>query len=366
MSRANDAGAVKVGLAGCGAVADQYYGPALRELERAGVVRVVALYDPERARVGEIGKLFPRAERAAGIARFGDTGVELAIVASPPRHHAEQTMALLERGMDVLCEKPMAPSLAEGLAMVRSASATGRMLAVGLVRRFFPATRTIRALLSGGQLGAVRSFHVSEGGAFRWPARSASFFEKSSLGGGVLLDIGVHVLDLLGWWWGPPVAVEYEDDAMGGVEANCRVHLAYDGFAGSVRLTREGALPGRTVIECERGWMAYDIAHVNRLRIGLVDAEFALDGLLHHAGHRGGRPILLERGGNFQQSFLAQLADVAGAVRRRVAPAVPAEEGIASLALIERCRERRTLMAMPWLDAEERAGAERLGTGAAG
>ena len=83
-------------------------------------------------------------------------------------------------------------------------------------------------------------------------------------------------------------------------------------------------------------------------RRGLVQAEPArqlrdagLAGTLAKGQQQGGRPIVLERGGNFQQSFLAQLADVAGAVRRRVAPAVPAEEGIASLALIERCRERR-------------------------
>jgi hypothetical protein len=120
------------------------------------------------------------------------------------------------------------------------------------------------------------------------------------------------------------------------------------------------------VIECERGWVAYDIAHVNRLQLGLAGGEFALDGFLHDARTAGGRPIVLERGGNFQQSFLAQLANVAAAVRGRGAPAVPAQEGIASMALIERCREQRTLMTMPWLDAEERAGAERLGTGAAG
>jgi predicted dehydrogenase len=64
-----------------------------------------------------------------------------------------------------------------------------------------------------------------EGGQFDWPVRSTGYFTRAQSGGGVLQDIGTHVLDLLAWWFGEPEALLYEDDAMGGVEANCRIRV---------------------------------------------------------------------------------------------------------------------------------------------
>jgi predicted dehydrogenase len=89
----------------------------------------------------------------------------------------------------------------------------------------------------------VKSFEISEGGQFNWPAQSASFFQKSNSQGGVLADLGVHVLDLLIWWFGMPEKVGYEDDAMGGLEANCRLELEFaGGVSGTVRLSRDTQL----------------------------------------------------------------------------------------------------------------------------
>jgi hypothetical protein len=90
-----------------------------------------------------------------------------------------------------------------------------RVLAVGLVRRFLPACQTIRAILRQGILGDVQSFHFAEGGTFRWPTHSTTYFQRSTAAGGVLADIGTHLLDLITWWMGEPSEIRYEDDAMG-------------------------------------------------------------------------------------------------------------------------------------------------------
>jgi predicted dehydrogenase len=346
-------------LVGCGAVARQYYAPALGALARDGVLDVRALYDPDPACVAALQARLPGAPR---IERLHDlAGVDLAIVASPPRFHAAQTLELLGAGVSVLCEKPLAATLAEAEAMVEAARSARGLLAAGLLRRFFPATATIRGLLQAGALGEIRRFTCFEGGRFAWPTTSPSFFERTGLQGGVLLDIGAHLLDLLVWWWGAPLAVHYEDDAMGGVEANCRLRLTFaPGFSGEVRLSRDWALPNRWVIEGTKGWLAWEVNEADGLVVGFAGTGVALNARLHADHWTGGMPSLGGALATFEQSFAAQIANVAAAVRGTAPLAVPAAEALPSLALIEDCYRRRTPMAMPWLGAAEAARAAEL------
>jgi predicted dehydrogenase len=254
----------------------------------------------------------------------------------------------------------MAITTAEGRAMVEAAKRAGRDLAIGLVRRFFPATETIRHVLAQGVLGPVRSVRVDEGGMFEWPIGSASYFRKEIAGGGVLQDIGTHALDLLLWWFGQPLEVRYEDDAMGGVEANCRIRLVFSGEAvGDVRLSRDCRSANRYVIQCDRGWLAWDVNDADGLQVGFAGGTFALGGRLHESVHAG-VPALGQPAFDFHQSFIRQLTNVAAAVRHRKQLIVPGEQGLQSLALVERCYQNRTLMDLPWLDEGEIARARQL------
>jgi len=107
--------------------------------------------------------------------------------------------------------------------MVEAADKAGCLLAVGHFRRFFPSTKMVKEILDAALLGAVRSFRFLDGEIYNWPARTASPFDRAEAGGGVLIDIGAHTLDLLLWWLGNEAEVLYQDDALGGVEANCRI-----------------------------------------------------------------------------------------------------------------------------------------------
>lgn len=350
-------------LVGCGAVARSYWAPALAALARVGRLEVRALCDPDTDAVRELGRAFPAAARVAVPTDARDVG--LAIVASPPRYHAEQTIALLDAGVPVLCEKPLAATLAEAEAVVAAARASGRVAAVGLFRRFFPATRAVRRLLATGVLGEPTGFTIFEGGPFAWPTRSPGFFQRAGLQGGVLLDMGVHVLDLLGWWFGPPRAVFYEDDARGGIEANCRIRLEYAGFAGEVRLSRDWALPNRWVVTGRKGRLTWEANEADRLGLAFAGAdEWTFDARLHEPAaapaFAPGPPAA-----GFEESFVAQLANVLDAVAGAAPLAVPVEEALPSLALIERCYRERRPLAMPWLGPDEAAAAARLGGGTA-
>lgn len=355
---------IKVGILGCGAISELYYTPALKELEKNALVQVGALFDPNPSRIVQLKKTFPAATSIKDLAELPNLNVDLAIVASPVRYHAEQAIQVLKSGIPVLCEKPMAATVAEGEAMIEAASAARQILAVGLFRRFFPAIQSIREMLSLKVLGEVKSFYFSEGRSFRWPAQSASFFQKSNAQGGVLLDIGVHVLDILVWWLGQPTEVFYEDDAMGGLETNCRIKLKFaQGFAGEVRISRDCLLPNRYIIQAEKGWMSWNAGgETDTIQVGYNDAEFALNSRIHKQELKNMLPSLGTPGSNHQQSFVNQLRNVVAAVEGTTEVMVPGDQGLESLRLIESCYRHRTLMHMPWLSEQESARASKLTT----
>jgi predicted dehydrogenase len=350
---------VRVALIGCGAVSRLYYAPALETLRRQGLADVVALLDPDPQAVRCVNAQFRQASLVPCISRAAMAGAELAIVASPPHHHATQAVEALRSGMAVLCEKPLATSSADARRMIEAAAGARRLLAVSLVRRFFPATRVIRDLLAGEVLGAPVAFHCFEGGRFEWPVQSLDYFSPS--GSGVLADIGVHALDLLLGWFGDPASVHYEDDAIGGVEVNCRVRLKFPGgVSGEVRLSRDWARPNVYAVHCAKGRIEWPVNEADRVRVRFDGGRYDVDGHLLVPAAAGSDQT--SPAPDFHRSFLDQLRNVIDAVRGRASLAVQPEEALPSLATIEYCYEHRQRMTMPWLTADERARAETLAT----
>jgi predicted dehydrogenase len=349
---------LRIALVGCGAVTKLYYVPALQDLERLGQVQVTALFDPSPVNMKTIHTVFPAAVPVQDFDKLTQLEIDIAIIASPPQYHAAQAIQCLRSGMSVLCEKPMALSVAEGEAMVKAAAEANRLLAVGLVRRFLPATQTIHTLLSRNMLGSVKAFLCTEGRIFKWPVQSASYFLEN----GVLRDIGVHVLDLLLWWWGEPEEIVYEDDAMGGVELNCRIWLKFSqGFTGEVRLSREFRFPNSYVIQCEHGNINWDIDESNQLQLGLHDSNYSMVGQLHtRKSMDNGLIIPGPVAADFHQCFAIQMQNVIAAVRGTESLIVPGETALASLRAIDSCYSQRTLMNMPWLSEQEVVHAEQL------
>jgi len=341
---------VNIAILGCGSVTSIYYAPALVQLECSQVLRVAALFDPDAEALQQVRRQFPSARRMRDAKDLA--GADLAIVASPPRHHAEQSIDALRAGVAVLCEKPMASSLPEGESMVAAAEDVGGLLAVGLVRRFLPATQAIRLILANRMLGDLRSVVCFEGGPFRWPARAASFFDRSQ--GGVLLDIGAHVLDLLVWWLGVPQGIEYEDDAMGGVAANCRFLLRYNcGLRVEGHLSRDWELPNRYYFDCAGGWMNWTPMEPGFVQIGFHNAPFTLNAELHQNSICFARTVAGRRGINFEQAFVAQINNLVDGLRGSASLVVPAVEALASLRVINQCLQQRKPLTIPWFAESE-------------
>jgi predicted dehydrogenase len=350
----------RVILVGCGAVARQFYVPALRTLQNAGMLRVSAIVDPSVAARETVARAFPRAGQAAALEQTTAPAGTLAIIASPPGFHAAQTVAAVERGWHVLCEKPMASTVAECEEMVAAARRHDRLLAVGLYKRFFPSSRYLQALCRDWLLGPLLHYTIREGGPFRWPA-GPSFFDRTQTRGGVLFDIGVHVFDLLGWWLGEPAELRYADDAMGGLETNAFVQLDYAGGAqGRVHLSRDWATAQEYRFVFERGVVTWKVNDANGLTVQLAGAPASLSGALltplpepPHFAPPAGLPTNA-------QCFLLQLCNVLAAIANDEPLAVTGEEGLRSVRWIEQCYANRRLIEQPWLTREETAHAQEL------
>ena len=122
--------------------------------------------------------------------------VEAVIVSTPPQFHEEVALAALAAGKHVLCEKPLSNSLDACRRMLKAAHESGKTLATGFNHRYFPAVRFLTRTLADGVIGKldhVRAFAGHEGlSQFRAPWE----YDKAVIGGGALMDVGIHLIDL--------------------------------------------------------------------------------------------------------------------------------------------------------------------------
>jgi predicted dehydrogenase len=331
-------GTINLAIIGCGAITQAAHLPATKRLDG---VNVIGLVDRDTTRARTLAALHGVKHTTGAIddlPRLPDA----AIIALPHHLHARVSTDLLRRGVHVLVEKPMALSTAECDEMIGASTSAGAVLSVGLVRRFLPEIRLAKKLLESGIIGNVRSFDVREGRVYDWKTASDFFLKRSDAGGGVLTDAGVHVLDTLQFLLGELAVTSCADDSYGGVEAEAEVKLALsNGGVGFVELSRTRNLRNTTRIEGERA----------ALEIDLVARRVIL--------HRENSTMEVEwEPGPFGHDiFAAQLADWVDAIRDRRAPMVNGVQGRGSIALLEACRTRRTLLRLPWVEPLRRESA---------
>ncbi len=335
---------VRIVLLGAGAVSRLFYLPTLRELTRHGILRVVAVVDPIPASRDSLARELGATPCDTFAAALADPALQadLAIVATPPRFHRAQTEEAFAAGLDVLCEKPLAPTSVDCAAMVEAAERQGRLLAAGHYKRFMPAHRAIKALIEQKTFGELLHIEIAEGGKFSWPAATDSFFRKEQTPGGVLLDIGVHVLDLLHWWLGRPTAFTYADDAIDGLEANSLLEATFaNGATATVRLSRDWPTANCHCLRFERATLHCRVNASNQLELTLAGLPMTFAAELRDPlpARPAERTEPLETNA---QSFIAQLADVCAAVRERRAPTVTGASAQHAVRWIEECYATRT------------------------
>jgi predicted dehydrogenase len=168
----------------------------LEALLRSGVAEVTAIADPvaENARAAYELAHCPTLSSLDELLGYGLDGL---VIATPSALHAEQALAALEHGLAVFCQKPLARTAAETSRIVAAARAADRLLGVDFSYRFLEGARRIRALIQGGALGSVYAvdlmFHNAYGPDKPW------FYDPKLSGGGCVMDLGIHLVDLAFW-----------------------------------------------------------------------------------------------------------------------------------------------------------------------
>ena len=145
----------------------------------------------------EAGRLAPRAERVGTLDGLLGAGLDGVVIATPSAMHAEQSIRSLERGAAVFCQKPLGRTEGEVRAAVDAARRADRLLAVDLSYRFTEGMRRVRDVIRSGELGRVYAadlvFHNAYGPDKPW------FYDPALAGGGCVMDLGVHLVDLALW-----------------------------------------------------------------------------------------------------------------------------------------------------------------------
>ncbi|MCB1022470.1 MAG: Gfo/Idh/MocA family oxidoreductase [Acidobacteria bacterium] len=121
--------------------------------------------------------------------------VDAVLICTPPNLHEEQAVAALDAGKHVLCEKPLAPSPEAARRMVEAARRNGRMLATGFNQRYFPNLRRAKESIEQGQIGRVLHVRAYAGHRGLSEFRNASERDPGVIGGGALMDNGIHLID---------------------------------------------------------------------------------------------------------------------------------------------------------------------------
>lgn len=347
-------------LVGCGAVSQQFYGPALTATASVGHTVVQGLIDPDPNARNILARYFPQAIRASECDAISESIAprgSLCIVAAPPNFHLPIAKVAFIRGWHVLCEKPMASTSGECVAMIESATRANRLLAIGLYKRFMPAHKALKLLINNQPFGRLSTVMIAEGGKFTWPATSDSFFRKNFTPGGVLLDIGVHVLDLLLWWLGDPVMFDYAHDARSGLEANCvftgkfqHPNIESEALVDvRMRLSRDWQTPNCYCFRFERATVHCRVNASNALEVTIDGLPMTLAAELRDPIDPRLAPQTRALETN-AQAFIAQLIDICLAIRDERKPLVSGNDGAHIIKWIESCYRSAKHLPELWND----------------
>jgi len=193
---------IRLGLIGCG-IRLRSVLRLLMQCAPAGVLQVRSVFDPDERALQELslvlGQEFLAGDRPAAVWESPD--VDWVLIGSWNALHAQQSICALRAGKDVFCEKPLATTFEDGLAIRDAVAESGRTFALGLVLRYSRHYQKIREILDSGRLGKLISMEFNETLAFNHGGHIYGNWRKESrVSGGHMLEKCCHDLDLANWF----------------------------------------------------------------------------------------------------------------------------------------------------------------------
>lgn len=229
---------LKVGVIGCGSIAQRRH---LIEFAANDLSEIVAVCDINEQRVADVAEQYKVKAYTDYKELLSDTEIDVISVCLPNYLHAEVSIAALNSGKHVLCEKPMATSKEEAEAMITTAEENGKKLMIAHNQRFVASHEKAKKLIEAGELGKIYSFRTTfgHGGPEGWSidGKESWFFRKDEAFIGAMGDLGVHKSDLIRYIIGKEVL---EVGAM--VETNAKEDTTVDDNAVCILKMEDGII----------------------------------------------------------------------------------------------------------------------------
>ena len=329
---------IRVGLIGYGLAGKVFHAPLI------GAVDGIELATVMTSRTGELARDWPAARPVADAAAIiDDPAIDLVVVASPNDTHAPLARAALAAGKHVVVDKPLAGTAAEAQALADLARARGRMLSVFLNRRWDGDFLTVRKLVAAQMLGELRLVEL-RWDRFRLEQR-AGWKDAPGRGGGVLADLGPHLLDQALLLFGRPDALvaDLATQRPGGVTddyAEVTLHYGAMRVIVSATMAVAASRPRFALHGTGGSFVKYGVdPQEAQLRDGIAPGErgygeaAASDHGVLTEPSGAARPIATERG-DYRRFYHG----VAAAIHEGAPPPVDPAEAVAGLELIDLAR----------------------------
>lgn len=175
----------------------------LEAIAASGLAEIAVIADPELGAVEKAAELAPHAMRGHALDDLLSTDLDGIVIATPSAQHATESIAALQRGLAVFCQKPLGRDAAEVRSTIEAARANDRLLGVDLSYRYTEAMQKIRPLVRSGALGHIFAvdliFHNAYGPQKPW------FYDPQLSGGGCVVDLGIHLVDAAFWVLDEPI-----------------------------------------------------------------------------------------------------------------------------------------------------------------
>ena len=210
----------------------------LEALAESGIVEIAAVCDAVPANARAASEQVP-CQVVGSPEELLESDLDGVVIATPSALHANQAAAALERGLAVFCQKPLGRTAAETARVVDLARANDRLLGVDLSYRFLEGARRIRQLIQSGELGTIYAadlvFHNAYGPDKAW------FYDPVLSGGGCVIDLGIHLIDLALWALNPTRVIEVSSRLYAGGEPLSKNPSAVEDYATAELILQSGA-----------------------------------------------------------------------------------------------------------------------------
>jgi len=324
---------IRAGIIGCGMISKMFHVPAMTHIPE---IKLEAFSDVNGEWANEL------ANRYSAPYSFTDYNemigkIDMVVVATPNALHTKISKVFLDAGVHVLCEKPMGINVEECEDVLKKETESNALFMVGHSRRFASNAMLLKEFHEKGMFGEIKSMELVMGHSHtQWITRSGFSFKKELSGGGVLIDQGIHLIDLLIWFSPGQIAVTSSvgKDILGhGMEDHAEIEFSLsNGGKATIKTSRIEEWDNLCTLEGTKGWAKFHIDDKSFLKICSENLR----------GCRKLRHLQVKTGLN--NIYLDQIKYFVNCINKNVSPMTSAGSAVKGIRLLKECYDKMSII----------------------